>query len=272
MLASQRLAPDDAPAWHIEWIGVALLAAARTALCWLWLPREPAATTGVGTPEPPAAPGRMSFPMILLGVAYFLDGAGYIVAGTFLVAIVATVPGLADLGSGAWVRAGVASAPSAVLWTRVGGRLGSVFALTLAYVLQAVGLALPVISASTLSAALSAALFGGTFIGITSLTIAETRRRVPPRLVARAIAALTAVFGLGQVLGPLLAAWLAGGEGDFRRALGAASIAVLAGAVLTMAAGLVPKWRAGVAEGERPFYDGDGPEGPEAGAHELRAG
>jgi MFS family permease len=245
VLASQRLASDDAPAWRVEWIGVALLAAALTALCWLWLPREPEATTGVGTSEPPAAPGSIPFPMVLLGVAYFLDGAGYIVAGTFLVAIVATVPGLADLGAGAWVLAGVAGAPSAVLWTRVGGRLGSVSALTLAYVLQAVGLALPVISASALSAVLSAALFGGTFIGITSLTMAETRRRVPPRLVARAIAALTAVFGLGQVLGPLLAAWLAGGEGDFRRALGAASIAVLAGTVLTLAAGSVSNWRAG---------------------------
>ncbi len=245
VLASQRLAPDDAPSWRVEWIGVALLAAALTALCWFWLPREPTATSGVGTPEPPAAPGSIPFPMVLLGVAYFLDGAGYIVAGTFLVAIVATVPGLADLGAGAWVLAGVAGAPSAVLWTRVGGRLGPVSALALAYVLQAVGLALPAISASALSAALSAALFGGTFIGITSLTMAETRRRVPPHLAARAIAALTAVFGLGQVLGPLLAAWLAGGEGDFRRALGAASVAVLAGAVLTMAAGSAPSRRAG---------------------------
>jgi MFS family permease len=193
--------------------------------------------------EKPEASSRLPLPMILLGVAYFLYGAGYIVAGTFLVAIVAAVPGLADLGAAAWILAGVAGAPSAVLWTRAGERIGPIAALTLAYALQAAGLALHALSASPPAAALSAVLFGGTFIAIASLTMAETRRRVPSHLVARSIAALTAMLGLGQVLGPLLAARLAGENGDFRRALGVASIAVLAGAILILAAGLASEQR-----------------------------
>lgn len=241
VLASQRLAPGAADSWRVEWIGVALLAALLTALCWVWLPRVPATTVETVNPASPATPRRFPLPMILLGAAYFLDGAGYIVAGTFLVAIVATVPGLATLGAGAWMLAGVAGVPSAVLWTRAGERIGPLAALALAYGLQAVGLALPTVSDSPPAAALSAVLFGGTFIGITSLTMTETRRRVPGHVVARAIALLTAVFGLGQVLGPLLAARLAGEEGDFKRALGVASIAVLAGGVLTTVAGLLPE-------------------------------
>ena len=241
VLAAQRLAPGDAASWRIEWIGVALLAAVLTALCWVWLPRDVPAAARMDAPDPPAAPSRVPRSMIVLGVAYFLDGAGYIVAGTFLVAIVATVPGLADLGAGAWILAGVAGAPSAILWTRAGARIGPGAALALAYGLQAAGLALPALSVSPLAAAISAMMFGGTFIGITSLTITETRRRVPPHLVARAIAVLTAVFGLGQVLGPLLAARLAGEDGDFRRALGMASGAVAIGAVLTALAGQAPE-------------------------------
>ena len=241
VLASQRLAPADAASWRAEWIAAALLATALTALSWPWLPRA-AAVTGAGEePKTSDAPSRVSRSMVLLGAAYFLDGAGYIVAGTFLVAVVAAVPGLADLGAGVWILAGVAGAPSAILWTRAGARIGPLAALALAYVLQAAGLALPALSDAPVAAALAAALFGGTFIGITSLTMAETRRRVPGRLLARAIAALTVVFGLGQVLGPLVAAWLAGDAGDFRRALGAASVAVLAGAALTVAAGVVPE-------------------------------
>jgi predicted MFS family arabinose efflux permease len=248
VLASQRVRQGEMTAWRIEWLAVALLAAALAAMCWPWLPRSLEPDVSRPAPEREAAPAppppsRFPLPMVLLGAAYFLDGAGYIVAGTFLVAIVAAVPALADLGPGVWMLAGIAGAPSAILWTRAGARLGPLAALTLAYALQAAGLALPVLSGSSLAAALSAALFGGTFIGITSLTIAETRRRVPPLLAARAIALFTAVFGLGQVLGPLLAAWLAGAEGDFRRALGAASIAVLAGAALTAAAGVLPERR-----------------------------
>lgn len=241
VLASQRLAPADAASWRAEWIAAALLATALTALSWPWLPRA-AAVTGAGEePKTSDAPNRVSRSMVLLGAAYFLDGAGYIVAGTFLVAVVAAVPGLANLGAGVWILAGIAGAPSAILWTRAGARIGPLAALALAYVLQAAGLALPALSDAPAAAALAAALFGGTFIGITSLTMAETRRRVPGLLLARAIAALTVVFGLGQVLGPLVAAWLAGDAGDFRRALGAASVAVLAGAALTVAAGVVPE-------------------------------
>ena len=241
VLASQRLAPEHTASWRAEWIAAALLATALTALGWPWLPRAAAAAGEGAPPQPSDSPSRVPRSMVLLGAAYFLDGAGYIVAGTFLVAVVAAVPGLADLGAGSWILAGVAGAPSAILWTRAGARIGPLAALALAYLLQAAGLALPALSDAPLAAALSAALFGGTFIGITSLTMGETRRRMPPHLLSRAIAWFTVVFGLGQVLGPLAAAWLAGEAGDFRRAMGAASIAVLAGAALTMAAGLVPE-------------------------------
>ncbi len=248
ILAVQRLSSGGVT-WRAEWIAVAALAAALLAPVWAWLPRV-APTRGDARPiARDRSPGGVSFPIVLLGAAYFMDGAGYIVAGTFLVAIVAAIPGLAGLGAASWILVGLAGAPSALLWSRLGGRIGLVATLGLAYVLQAVSLALPALSASPAAAALSAVLFGGTFIGITLLTIAEARRRVPPHLVARTIGLLTAVFGLGQVIGPLLAARIAEQSGDYRPALLIASGAVLLGALLTFIAGALP-------DGARP--DGGG--------------
>ena len=51
------------------------------------------------------------------------------------------------------------------------------------------------------------------------------------------IGTLTAAFGLGQVIGPVMAAALAGGPSDFGPSLTAASAAVLLGGVLMAAVG-----------------------------------
>jgi hypothetical protein len=51
-------------------------------------------------------------------------GAGYIVTGTFLVAIVDHMRGLSDAGASIWIVAGLAAIPSAILWVRLAGRLG----------------------------------------------------------------------------------------------------------------------------------------------------
>lgn len=241
ILAVQQVTRGQMDGWRVEWLAVALLAVVLMAPAWRWLPR-PLAPEAHTLPRGSAAmPRGALLPIALMGVAYFLDGAGYIVAGTFLVAIVAAIPGLAELGAGAWLLVGLAGAPSAILWARAGRRLGLIAALGLAYLLQAVSLALPALSTSPLAAALSAILFGATFIGITALTLAEARRHLPPHLVPRAIGLLTAVFGLGQVLGPLLAARLAGPGGDFRPALLVASGAVVIAALLVFAAGVVSR-------------------------------
>lgn len=235
VLGVQRLGIGGEATWRAEWIGVTLLAVALVGPCWAWLPREPVAAR----PASRLAGGgwrRPSTALLLLGAAYFLDGVGYIVAGTFLVAIAGAVPGLAGLGAAAWILVGVAGAPSAVLWIRAGARIGLMPALAVAYLLQGVSLALPALSARAGAAALSAILFGGTFIGITALTVAEGRRLVPPERAASTIGALTAIFGVGQVIGPLLAGALAGEQGDFRLPLLVASAVVLLGALLVFAA------------------------------------
>ena len=69
----------------------------------------------------------------------------------------------------------------------------------------------------------------------------EAQALAPPRQAARTIALLTVIFGLGQVAGPLLAASLAGPDGNFRISLLVAGIVVLVAAFIALASALGPR-------------------------------
>jgi MFS family permease len=96
---------------------------------------------------------------------------------------------------------------------------------------QAVGMALPALSPSGAAAILGALFFGGTFIGIVTVTM-ELARRLMPEAAVRAIGSLTAVYGVGQAAGPYLAGRLASALHDPRPSVLAASGAVALGAIL----------------------------------------
>jgi len=179
----------------------------------------------------PVAPAAEGISLGRLGAAYFLEGLGYIVSGTFAVTAVQHTPGLAAWAPWVWVAAGLAAAPSTVLWSRVARRIGSRRALRWAYAAQALGMALPVLSASPAAALLGMLLFGGTMIGIVTVLL-DLGRRLAPASASRTIGSLTAVYGVGQALGPVLAGWLTRAVGDPAPAVLAAASAVGLGALL----------------------------------------
>ncbi|MHA7060953.1 YbfB/YjiJ family MFS transporter [Azospirillum argentinense] len=230
----------DRLGWRGDWLWLGLACLGFGTLSWLWVsdpPREPGHTVAA---RPTSAPAfRPSVPMVLLTLAYFLEGAGYIVTGTFLVAILKTMPETAQLGGAAWMVTGLAAMPSGILWAAAGRRLGLWRALILAHVVQAVGILLP-ITGSPAAALLSAVLFGGTFVGIVTLSF-TLGRHLSGGASARVIGALTAVYGLGQIIGPVPAGLVVARTGSFDSALLGAAAAVLAGALL-LAAGA---WMAG---------------------------
>jgi predicted MFS family arabinose efflux permease len=234
--------------WRADWLLLGAVALVFVVPCMAWLPGGEAAeeTTGnagsmTSRAEPETEdpmPAGVKLAIVFLCLAYFLAGAGYIVTGTFLPTIVEYIPGLGGLGPGVWVLVGLAAAPSTVLWARMASRVGSVAALVAAYAGQATGILLPAVSDAKWAAACSALLFGGTFVGIAALTLTYAREVTGGRRSGLAIGLLTAAFGVGQVLGPLVAAALAGETGGFGPALIFASAAVAVGALLLPVAGL----------------------------------
>lgn len=222
------LALDRRIGWRGDWLLLAAVSAAALYPCWRWLPRdEPPITTAATTPTPQPLPRA---PLGLLGAAYFLEGLGYIVTGTFLVAIVNGQPGLATVGSAAWIIVGVAAIPSSVLWALLGGRIGFARALAFAYIVQTGGILLPLLGGPGAALA-SAVAFGGTFLGISALSLALAGQ-LAPHAAARLIGLLTAIYGLGQVIGPILAGFIAARAGSFGPALIAAAAIILLGGLL----------------------------------------
>ncbi len=122
-------------------------------------------------------------------------------SGTFLVAaIAATQPNW--LASGVWTIVGIAAVPSCAIWMSLSTRTSRPTLITVALVIQAVGIALLAFTDNVVAALISAVTFGGTFVGITTLVLAAGRHLGSPR----AVAILTAIYGVGQMLGPLIVA------------------------------------------------------------------
>ncbi|MGB3369208.1 MAG: YbfB/YjiJ family MFS transporter, partial [Rhodococcus sp. (in: high G+C Gram-positive bacteria)] len=147
----------------------------------------------------PSARQRLIWRVLL--TAYFFEGLGYIIVGTFLVAAVGG-HGDSSVGPAVWIVVGLSAVPATVLWQAIARRITMRRALVAAFSLQTLSALLPALSESSGVAVVSAVLFGGTFMGITMLTL-STAARLP---IGRTAATLTAVYGVGQVLGPLVVA------------------------------------------------------------------
>ncbi|MDT8440784.1 MAG: YbfB/YjiJ family MFS transporter [Desulfuromonadales bacterium] len=220
---------DRAGGWSVAWTGSGLLAIVLAVLGTL-LGRErslmPAATA-------PAGRGGGLASISILASAYFFEGLGYIVTATFLVAIIAVTPGLATFAPYSWVAVGVAAIPSTIFWPWLARRIGSRKALLSAYLLQAAGILVSIRAGTVIEVLFAAVSFGGTFLGIVAMTLAEGRQRMELE-GRRAAAFLTASFSIGQMLGPVLAGVLADLHHGFTLPLLFAAGSVMLGASLTL--------------------------------------
>lgn len=176
----------------------------------------------------------------LIALAYFCEGVGYVISATFLVSILQKGTLLPHLGDYAWVVVGLAAAPSCWLWAQLAQRIGEFRALTLAYLVQAVGVVLPVISTSEVAAMLGALLFGGTFMGIVSMVLMYGGKLGGSR-PTRLMGLLTACFGVAQIIGPAVAGWIAEQQGNFNLPLILASAITVTGGILMWVAHYVAK-------------------------------
>jgi predicted MFS family arabinose efflux permease len=219
--------------WEGVWIGLSVLSGLLAVPAWRWVTDSPSANLSrTSRAEPPAsapAPPAKWLPWLI--IAYGLEGLGYIVTGTFLVAIAEKTSALRIDPAVVWVVVGLSAMPSCIVWSTLAKRWGFVASLTAAMLLQAVGIALPALWLSPGSLMISALLFGATFMGITTLA-ATLARRMSPTNSGRIIGILTAVYAAGQMAGPAIAGLLMAQTQHFHAALIGAAGVVFVGALL----------------------------------------
>jgi hypothetical protein len=235
-LAASALVALAAPA-AAGWLTFGVLAAVLTGLVWKVLdPRSiTPATASAGAADAVAAEGAGRVEIGLLAVAYGLAGIGYIITATFLPVIARqALPGSPWLDL-FWPLLGCGVIVGALAASRLRSDRDLRWRLFWCYVLQALGVAAGIVSPTLVGFAVGSILLGLPFTAITFFGMQEARRLRPGR-AASLMGLLTAMYGVGQIVGPPLAAWLVGrsvnAAAGFDLALGIASGTLVLGAAI----------------------------------------
>lgn len=217
--------PHDGAGWRAMWLaGGGVYAAAMLLAAWLIPPAQPG---WAARPLETAPVQRVPAALIL---SYGLFGFGYVTTATFIVAIVRAGEGARSLEAMVWMAVGLAGMPSVALWSAVARWIGVLRAYAVALLAEAVGV-LASVAAGTAGLVVAALLLGGTIMGITALGLVAARAFAPAHQ-QRAFGFMTAAFGVGQIVGPLIAGTAFDATGSFLLPSIAAAALLLLGAVM----------------------------------------
>ena len=185
------------------WAVFALLALALTALAWPHLQGAVAAPAASSSPPDPAPRGSVA----AFTLAYGLAGFGYIVTATFLPVIARQALPASVWPDLFWPIFGLGVAAGALLTVRLPVHWDRRHLLMACYGMQATGVWLGVAWPTLGGFALGSLLIGLPFTAITLFAMQEARR-LSPHNASALIGVLTAAYGLGQIAGPPMVAWL----------------------------------------------------------------
>lgn len=171
--------------------------------------------------------------VILLILAYFTEGVGFVVQGTFLPEIVNSLEGLEGKGNLAWLIVGIAGVPSSILWMRLAHRFNSADVIIFALSLQVIGILLPALSTNIYINLLSAAIYGSTFIGLVALFM-NLGGKISKHNPVILMGSMTAAYGIGQVAAPLYSVALIAEFGNFNTTLYLTAFIVFLGILLML--------------------------------------
>ncbi len=178
--------------------------------------------------------------VILLILAYFTEGVGFVVQGTFLPDIINSLEGLEGYGNLGWLIVGIAGIPSSILWMRLAHNYGSVNVIIIAMALQIIGILIPTFSTNIYLNLISGALYGSTFIGLVALFLnlgGQLAGKNPVVLMG----AMTAAYGIGQVGAPLYSVALIDYFGNYNSTLYVTAFIVFIGIVFLLYAKRIEK-------------------------------
>jgi MFS family permease len=219
------------------WVVFGLLSVLLCALVWPVVQGR-AAKAQAGAPQPAATRAGGGGTAMARGVhalAYGLAGLGYIVTATFLPVIArGALPAGSPWPDLFWPMFGAGVAVGAALSTRAPGAWDRRWLLLGAYAMQAAGIGVGLCWPTPAGFAASSVLLGLPFTAITFYGLQEARRLWPQSADSFA-SLITAVYGLGQIMGPPMVAWLLarGGQAQgFAQGLALAAAALVAGGLM----------------------------------------
>lgn len=223
------LASFGAGSWWVAWLALGVIAAVALATL-------PAARQQRITPTGAAASAPVALmPMMPMLIGYLLFGAGYIAYLTFMIAWVR------DAGGGTWEQSvfwcliGAGAIASPWTWSHMLARTKSGRGTAALLAVTLVGAILPLLAAGPLMLALSAIVFGNSFLAVVTSTTAFIRHNYPIDTWPGAIAAMTIAFSIGQTLGPVLTGAITDAAGSLSFALVTSAALLAVGTVVAAA-------------------------------------
>lgn len=219
----------SAPGWRADWIGGAIFSAISLAAVWFLLPSAPVRSGNAGK-EPPIV---WKPPVALLTLSYGIFGFGYVITATFLVTIARMDAAGQTVEFLCWFIAGLTAAVALFAWRPLVYRLGLGWVYVAALLMEAAGVLATVLLPHSMAPLIGGALFGATFLAITAYGL-QIGRKLAPESARRIFATMTAAFGLGQIIGPIVAGWIAEQTGSFTMPTFIATAALILCAALVL--------------------------------------
>jgi len=171
--------------------------------------------------------------VIIVIVAYFTEGVGFVVQGTFLPDIINSLEGLEGYGSLTWTLVGLAGIPSCIIWMTLASKYGSVNIIIIALSLQIVGILIPTFTNDIYMNLLSGVLYGGTFVGLVGMFMNLGGKLAGSNPVVL-MGAVTTSYGIGQVIAPLYSVYFIEKYGNYDYALYVTAFIAFLGVLLLL--------------------------------------
>ncbi|AWG33437.1 YbfB/YjiJ family MFS transporter [Burkholderia cenocepacia] len=229
----------------VGWLGFAALSAVLSIGIWRTFGVAPASAHAQAMPPAAAPQAATAAPTSVAAQAdtrspradaawlvmlYGAPGFGYIITATFLPVIArAALPAASPWPDLFWPMFGAALIVGAITAARLPGHWDNRLLLAAGCATQALGIATGIAWPNAAGFSVGSALLGLPFTAITLFAMREARRLHGER-AAGLMGYATASYGVGQILGPLVAAPLAARFGSFTPALWVAVAALLIGA------------------------------------------
>ncbi len=215
------------------WLVLGLISLIATILIWRTFGADDSAAAS--PTQPPAAHGKLwNADSLRLVLCFGASGFGYIIPATFLPVMARQLIPDPLVFGWSWPIFGVAAALAPLVAAKWARLLGDRRLWIFSHLVMAFGVALPVWWSAIGGIMISALLVGSTFM-INAMTSMQEARTVGGQHATSLMAAMTASFATGQIVGPVSVSYMVGADADFSKPLLIASLILVASAyVLTI--------------------------------------